>query len=89
MTEDEKEFEEVWKDKTWMGFELGRKLFKTDPRIIEMVKRISLFYWLESRRRFIAQLREDSKLAGFDIEEWDEEIVDQMKGEEDEHPRTL
>ena len=46
-------FEEVWKDKTWMGFELGRKLFKTDPRIIEMVKRISLFYWLESRRRFV------------------------------------
>jgi hypothetical protein len=29
--------------------------------------------WLESRRRFIAQLKKDSKLAGFDIEEWEEE----------------
>ena len=70
-----KEFEEVWNEKTWAGFELGRKLFKTDPRIIEMVKSISLFYWLESRRRFIAQLKKDSKLTGvLDIEDgWEEE----------------
>lgn len=54
---DEEEFEEVWKDKHWAGFELGRKLYNTDPRIIEMIKQITLFYWLEKGKRDREQVR--------------------------------
>lgn len=31
--------------------------------------------WLESRRKFIAQLKKDAKLVGFNVNEWEEKEV--------------
>jgi len=61
---DKEEFEEIWKDES-MGY--------VPPILIKSLKELCLKYWLESRKRFIAQLKKDSKLAGFDIKEWEEE----------------
>jgi hypothetical protein len=63
MTEEKwiQEFEKIWKEK--------------GDGILQLkylwVKSFALWYWIESRRRLIAQLKKDSKLAGFDVEEWE------------------
>jgi hypothetical protein len=86
MTDEEKweeEFEKVWKGKNPQTHPEGCLCVACDWESDS--KPIARFWWFESRRRFIAELKKDSKLAGFDIEEWEEEIVDQMKGEKDEY----
>lgn len=58
---DEEEFEEV-------ASKVRGKMLKKDDTLFW-----AKYFWLESGRRFIVQLRKDAKFAGFDIEEWEEE----------------
>jgi hypothetical protein len=66
----EKEFEEWWK-KEYRNYNCMASLTN-----IAFTKEAAKKSWLESQRRFIAQLKEDSKLGGFDIEEWEEKEVE-------------